>query len=152
MSLFEGYERRIDKINKVCKEYGIASIEDAKKICDGKGVKAGEIVKDLQPIAFDNAAWAYTLGAAIAIKKGCTKAVDAAKAIGEGLQAFCVPGPSQITARSASGTATLAPCSSRRKQAASHSSQAMNPLPRQRAQSASRRRQTRFERTRFVLS
>ena len=92
MSLFEGYERRIDKINEVCKEYGIASIEDAKKICDEKGVKAGEIVKDLQPIAFDNAAWAYTLGAAIAIKKGCTKAADAAKAIGEGLQAFCVPG------------------------------------------------------------
>ena len=80
MSLFEGYERRIDKINEVCKQYGIASIEDAKKICDEKGVEAGKIVKDLQPIAFDNAAWAYTLGAAIAIKKGCTKAVDAAKA------------------------------------------------------------------------
>lgn len=92
MSLFEGYERRIDKINEVCKQYGIASIEDAKKICDEKGVEAGKIVKDLQPIAFENAAWAYTLGAAIAIKKGCTKAVDAAKAIGEGLQAFCVPG------------------------------------------------------------
>ena len=92
MSLFEGYERRIDTINKVCKQYGIASIEDAKKICDEKGVEAGKIVKDLQPIAFDNAAWAYTLGAAIAIKKGCTKAADAAKAIGEGLQAFCVPG------------------------------------------------------------
>ena len=92
MSLFEGYERRIDTINEACKKYGIASIEDAKKICDEKGVEAGKIVKDLQPIAFDNAAWAYTLGAAIAIKKGCTSAVDAAKAIGEGLQAFCVPG------------------------------------------------------------
>ena len=80
MSLFEGYERRIDTINKVCKQYGIASIEDAKKICDEKGVEAGKIVKDLQPIAFDNAAWAYTLGAAIAIKKGCTKAADAAAA------------------------------------------------------------------------
>ena len=92
MSLFEGYERRIDKINEVCKQYGLASIEDAKKVCDEKGINPYQIVEDLQPIAFENAKWAYTLGAAIAIKKGCTKAVDAAKAIGEGLQAFCVPG------------------------------------------------------------
>ncbi|SFB11493.1 GGGtGRT protein [Selenomonas ruminantium] len=92
MSLFEGYERRIDQINEVCKKYGIASIEEAKTICDEKGVKAYDIVGDLQPIAFENAKWAYTLGAAIAIKKGCTAAADAAKAIGEGLQAFCVPG------------------------------------------------------------
>ena len=92
MSLFEGYERRIDKINEVCKQYGLASIEDAKKGCDEKGINPYQIVEDLQPIAFENAKWAYTLGAAIAIKKGCTKAADAAKAIGEGLQAFCVPG------------------------------------------------------------
>ena len=92
MSLFEGYERRIDKINEVCKQYGLASIEDAKKVCDEKGINPYQIVEDLQPIAFENAKWAYTLGAAIAIKKGCTKAADAAKAIGEGLQAFCVPG------------------------------------------------------------
>ena len=92
MSLFEGYERRIDKINEVCKQYGLASIEDAKKVCDEKGFNPYQIVEDLQPIAFENAKWAYTLGAAIAIKKGCTKAADAAKAIGEGLQAFCVPG------------------------------------------------------------
>ena len=91
MSLFEGYERRIDKINEVCKQYGLASIEDAKKVCDEKGINPYQIVEDLQPIAFENAKWAYTLGAAIAIKKGCTKAADAAKAIGEGLQAFCVP-------------------------------------------------------------
>ena len=89
MSLFEGYERRIDKINEVCKQYGLASIEDAKKVCDEKGINPYQIVEDLQPIAFENAKWAYTLGAAIAIKKGCTKAADAAKAIGEGLQAFC---------------------------------------------------------------
>ena len=92
MSLFEGYERRIDKINEVCKQYGLASIEDAKKVCDEKGINPYQNVEDLQPIAFENAKWAYTLGAAIAIKKGCTKAADAAKAIGEGLQAFCVPG------------------------------------------------------------
>ena len=92
MSLFEGYERRIDKINEVCKQYGIGTIEDAKKICTDKGFDPGEIVAGLQPIAFENAKWAYTLGAAIAIKKGCKQAVDAAKAIGEGLQAFCVPG------------------------------------------------------------
>ena len=92
MSLFEGYERRIDKIYEVCKQYGIASIEDAKKICADKGINPYQIVEDLQPIAFENAKWAYTLGAAIAIKKNVTTAVEAAKAIGEGLQAFCVPG------------------------------------------------------------
>ncbi|TCS79323.1 GGGtGRT protein [Pectinatus cerevisiiphilus] len=92
MALFESYERRIDKINKVLSEYGISSIEETKKICDEKGINAAEIVKSIQPICFDNACWAYTLGAAIAIKKGCTKAADAAKAIGEGLQAFCIPG------------------------------------------------------------
>lgn len=92
MSLFEGYERRIDGINQVCKAYGIANIEEAKKICEEKGFNPYAIVEDLQPIAFENAKWAYTLGAAIAIKKGCIKAAEAAKAIGEGLQAFCVPG------------------------------------------------------------
>ncbi|MCI6171438.1 GGGtGRT protein [Selenomonas bovis] len=92
MSLFEGYERRIDKINEVCKQYGIASIEDAKTICADKGINPYQIVEDLQPIAFENAKWAYTLGAAIAIKKNVKSAVEAAKAIGEGLQAFCVPG------------------------------------------------------------
>ena len=92
MSLFEGYERRIDKINEVCKQYGIASIEDAKKICADKGIDPYQIVEALQPIAFENAKWAYTLGAAIAIKKNVKSAVEAAKAIGEGLQAFCVPG------------------------------------------------------------
>ena len=92
MALFEGYERRIDKINNAIKAYGIASIEDAKKICDDKGIDVAGIVRGIQPICFDNACWAYTLGAAIAIKKGCTKAADAAEALGEGLQAFCVPG------------------------------------------------------------
>jgi hypothetical protein len=92
MALFEGYERRIDKINEAIKAYGIASIEDAKKICDEKGIDVAAIVKGTQPICFENACWAYTLGAAIAIKKNCKKAADAAEAIGEGLQAFCIPG------------------------------------------------------------
>jgi hypothetical protein len=73
MALFEGYERRIDKINEAIKAYGIASIEDAKKICDEKGIDVAAIVKGTQPICFENACWAYTLGAAIAIKKNCKK-------------------------------------------------------------------------------
>jgi hypothetical protein len=92
MPLFESYERRIDQINKVLNSYGISSIEEAKKICDNKGVDVFKIVKDIQPIAFDNALWAYTVGAAIAIKKGQTNAADIAATLGEGLQAFCIPG------------------------------------------------------------
>ena len=89
---FEGYERRIKQIRPVMDKYGIKDFEDAKRICNEKGFDAYDIVKSVQPIAFENAGWAYTLGAAIAIKKGCTKAADAAEAIGEGLQAFCIPG------------------------------------------------------------
>ncbi|HIX50151.1 MAG TPA: GGGtGRT protein [Candidatus Borkfalkia faecavium] len=89
---FEGYERRINQIRPVMDKYGIKDFEDAKRICNEKGFDAYDIVKSVQPIAFENAGWAYTLGAAIAIKKGCTKAADAAEAIGEGLQAFCIPG------------------------------------------------------------
>lgn len=92
MALFEGYERRIDKINLSLGKYGIASPEDAKKICDDKGIDVYNIVKGIQPICFENACWAYTVGAAIAIKKGVKKAADAAEAIGEGLQSFCIPG------------------------------------------------------------
>ena len=90
--LFESYERRIGKVNATLAEYGIASIEEAKAICEAKGIDPYKICKDTQPIAFENAAWAYVVGAAIAIKKGCTKAADAAEAIGVGLQAFCIPG------------------------------------------------------------
>ena len=89
---FEGYERRINKINKVLDSYGINGLEDAKKICDDKGVDPYGIVMDTQSIAFENAGWAYTAGCAIAIKKGVKTAPEAASAIGEGLQAFCVPG------------------------------------------------------------
>jgi hypothetical protein len=90
--LFESYERRIAQVNAALAEYGIASIEEAKAICDAKGIDPYKICKDTQPIAFENAAWAYVVGAAIAIKKGCTKAAAAAEAIGIGLQAFCIPG------------------------------------------------------------
>jgi hypothetical protein len=89
---FESYERRIDKINAVLKEYGINGLEDAEKICGVLGFSPIEIVKGIQPIAFDNAGWAYTAGAAIAVKKGCAKAAEAAEAIGIGLQSFCIPG------------------------------------------------------------
>ena len=89
---FEGYERRIDKINKVLDSYGIDGLEAAEKICLDKGVNARQIVMDVQSIAFENAGWAYTAGCAIAIKKGVKSAAEAASAIGEGLQAFCVPG------------------------------------------------------------
>ena len=89
---FEGYERRIDKINKTLAEYGIASLEDAKAVCADKGIDVEAIVKGVQPIAFENAVWAYTVGCAIAIKKGCKKADEAAEAIGIGLQSFCIPG------------------------------------------------------------
>ena len=89
---FEGFERRIDKINAELKNYGIKDLADARDICLKKGVNVEDIVKGIQPIAFENAVWAYTVGCAIAIKKGCTKAADAAEAIGIGLQAFCIPG------------------------------------------------------------
>ena len=92
MSLFESYERRIDQITPVLEKYGIKDLEETKQICLDKGFDPYEIVKGVQPICFENACWAYTLGAAIAIKQGCVKASDAAKAIGEGLQAFCIPG------------------------------------------------------------
>ena len=89
---FESYERRIDKITKALKEYGISSIEEAKEICDKAGINPYKTVEETQPICFENAKWAYVVGAAIAIKKGCTVAADAAEAIGIGLQAFCIPG------------------------------------------------------------
>ena len=92
MALFEGYERRIDKINAVLNANGIASLEEAEKICKDKGIDPYSMVKEIQPIAFENACWAYVAGAAIAIKKVCKTAADAAEAIGIGLQAFCIPG------------------------------------------------------------
>ena len=92
MALFESYERRIDKINEVLAGYGISSIEEAQQITKDAGLDVYNQIKGIQPICFENACWAYITGAAIAIKKGCTRAADAAAAIGEGLQAFCIPG------------------------------------------------------------
>ena len=89
---FEGYERRIDKINKVLAENGMKDLEEAKALCESKGIDVSKLVKGIQPIAFENAVWAYTLGAALAIKKGVKTASEAAKMLGVGLQAFCVPG------------------------------------------------------------
>ena len=92
MELFENYSRKIDKIQKTMSKYKISSLEEAKKICDQKNIDPYNIAKETQKICFEDACWAYTLGAAIAIKRECTNASDAAKAIGEGLQAFCLTG------------------------------------------------------------
>ena len=89
---FEGYDRRINQINACLSNYGIKDLEEARNICLEKGIDVEKIVKGIQPICFDNAVWAYTVGAAIAIKEGATKAADAAEKLGIGLQAFCIPG------------------------------------------------------------
>ena len=92
MALFESYERRIDKINSVLSQYGISSVEECREICKAAGFDPYEIVKGIQPICFENACWAYCVGAAIALKKGVKTAAEAAEAIGIGLQSFCIPG------------------------------------------------------------
>ncbi|MBR0145792.1 MAG: GGGtGRT protein [Eubacterium sp.] len=92
MALFESYERREPQILAALKEYGISSVEECKEICDAAGIDVYHLIEGIQPICFENAKWAYTVGAAIAIKKGCRRAADAAAAIGIGLQAFCIPG------------------------------------------------------------
>ena len=92
MALFESYERRIDQINAELAKHGISSIEEAKKICDDKGIDVYNLVKSIQPICFENACWAYIVGAAIAIKDGVKTAAEAAEKIGLGLQSFCIPG------------------------------------------------------------
>ena len=92
MELFESYERRIDKISGVLSQYGISSVEECREICKAKGFDPYEIVKGIQPICFENACWAYTVGAAIAIKAGVKTAAEAAKMIGVGLQSFCIDG------------------------------------------------------------
>ncbi|MCX6985531.1 MAG: GGGtGRT protein [Lentisphaerae bacterium] len=92
MALFESYDRRIKQITPVLEKYGMKSLEEARKVCEDKGVNVYDIVKGIQPICFENACWAYILGAAIAVKKGQTRAADIAVTLGEGLQAFCIPG------------------------------------------------------------
>ena len=92
MALFESYDRREPQILAVLKNYGIGSVEECAEICKAKGLDIYKLVEGIQPICFENAKWAYTVGCAIAIKKGCKRAADAAAAIGEGLPAFCIPG------------------------------------------------------------
>ena len=133
MAKFEGYERREAKILAALKEYGISSIDECKEICDAKGIDPYKIVEETQPIAFENAKWAYTVGAAIAIKKGCTKAADAAAAIGIGLQAFCTPAPLLRTVRLVLATVTSVQCFSPIPPSASASLQVTSPLRLQRA-------------------
>ena len=129
MPLFESYDRRIKQINEALAKYGIGSIEEAEQLCLSKGINPREIVNGIQPIAFENAGWAYVVGAAIAIKKGCTKAADAAEAIGEGLQSFAFPALLRMNARWAWATATWPPCSCAMKRNASASWPGTNPLP-----------------------
>ena len=92
MALFESYERRIEKVTKALNDNGIKSVEEAMEICKSYGLNPYETVKNIQPIAFENAGWAYVCGAAIALKKQVKSAAEAAEAIGIGLQAFCIPG------------------------------------------------------------
>ncbi len=92
MATFEGYERRINQINPVLEQYGLKTLEEADELLKSKGIDVRSIVLGIQPIAFENAVWAYTLGAAIAVKKGAKTAAEAAECIGEGLQTFCIPG------------------------------------------------------------
>lgn len=92
MALFEGYERRIPQITAFLAQNGITSLQEAEKICSEKGVDVRKIVKSIQPIAFENAVWAYLVGSAVAIRKNLRHAVDVANVLGEGLQAFCIPG------------------------------------------------------------
>ena len=108
MALFEGYERRIEKIQKTLDLYGFKTIEETRDLCLSKGVDVDKIVKGVQPIAFENAVWAYTLGAAIAFKKGVTTAAEAAECLGEGLQAFCIPGSVAETRKVGIGHGNLA--------------------------------------------
>ena len=91
MELFENYDIREKQIRPIMDKYGIKDFDDAKKICEERGINPYKIVRDIQPICFDDACYAYTLGAAIAIKSNKVKAIDAAKCIGEALQSFCIP-------------------------------------------------------------
>ena len=148
MVKFEGYERRIDKINEFLKANGIASLEECKDLCLSKGIDVDTIVKSIQPIAFDNASWAYTLGAALALKKGCKTAADAAETIGAGLQAFC---RSRLRCRKPQGRSrTRQPrqqCFSAMIQSASASSQVTNPSQLPKVLSASQEPQIKSRKT-----
>ena len=152
MALFESYERRIDKINSVLNSYGIASIEEAEKITKDAGLDVYNQIKGIQPICFENACWAYIVGAAIAIKKDCRRAADAAAAIGEGLQAFCIPGSVADTRKVGLGHGTLVKCFWKKKQTASASWLDMSPSQQLRVLSVLLKKHTKFVKNLFVLS
>jgi hypothetical protein len=136
MALFEGYERRIAQITPYLAAAGIESLEKAEKICLDKGVDVRKIVKGIQNISFENAGWAYLIGAAVAITKKQTVAAEIAETLGTGLQAFCIPGSLPMIARSVSAMAIWPRCCCAKRLAASLSALATNRLPRLKAQSA----------------
>ena len=152
MALFESYERRIDKINSVLNSYGIASIEEAEKITKDAGLNVYDQIKGIQPICFENACWAYTVGAAIAIKKGARKASEAAAAIGEGLQAFCIPGSVADTRKVGLGHGNLGKMSLRKILNVSHSLQDMSHSQLLRELSVSLKKLTKYVKNLYVLS
>jgi hypothetical protein len=142
MALFESYERRIDKLNSILAEYGIKSMEECREICKAAGFDPYEIVKGIQPICFEDACWAYCMGAAIALKKGIKTAPEASEAIGIGLQAFCIPGSVADDRKVGLGHGNLGAMLLRRgDRNASPSWPATNPSPPPRAPSALPKRQ-----------
>ena len=151
MALFESYDRRIDHINAVLKEYGINGIEDAKAICDAKGIDPYTMCKETQPICFENACWAYVVGAAIAIKKGCTNAAEAAEAIGIGLQAFCIAVLLPTIVKLVSAMVTWQLVCFVKKQNVSHSWLVTNLSQQPKVLSRSLKWQTKFVKNRCVL-
>ena len=154
MALFEGYERRMPQIQPVLDKYGFKDFEDAEAAYNlSKGVDAYAIVEGIQPIAFENAKWAYTLGAAIALKKGVKTAAEAAECIGEGLQAFCIPGSVADQRKVGLGHGNLgAMLLRRRDRVLLPSWPATSPSPPPRAPSASPATPTRSARTPCALS
>ena len=152
MALFENYEGRMPQLQPVLEKYGFKDFDELKAYNNGKGVDAYKIVEGIQPICFENAKWAYELGAAIALKKGVKTAAEAATCIGEGLQAFCIPGSVADSVRLVWATAIWARCCWTRRPSASRSSLATNPSQLLRVQSVSLRRPTRSARTSSVSS
>lgn len=151
MALFESYDRRIDHINAVLKEYGINGIEDAKAICDAKGIDPYTMCKETQPICFENACWAYVVGAAIAIKKGCTNAAEAAEAIGIGRRHSVSPVLLPTIVKLVSAMVTWQLVCFVKKQNVSHSWLVTNLSQQPKVLSRSLKWQTKFVKNRCVL-
>ena len=152
MALFESYERREKQILAKLAEYGINSIEEAAEVTKAAGLDVYKMVEGIQPICFENAKWAYTVGAAIAIKKGCTKAADAAAAIGEGLQSFCIPGSVADQRKVGLGHGNLGKMLLEEDTECSHSWLDTSHSQQLRVLSVSLRKQTKFVKNLCVLS